>query len=78
MLRQVTVMTEVRKFLAGILISGAHLDLVCSVLSELFANAIDHGLLKLDSSIKEQPDGFFLFYQMKEEKIKQIDDDALD
>ncbi|MDC5818831.1 SpoIIE family protein phosphatase [Vibrio europaeus] len=75
-LRQVTVMTEVRKFLAGILISGAHLDLVCSVLSELLANAIDHGLLKLDSSIKEQADGFFLFYQMKEEKIKQIDDDA--
>ncbi|NOI79641.1 fused response regulator/phosphatase [Vibrio tubiashii] len=75
-LRQVTVMTEVRKFLAGILTSGAHLDLVCSVLSELFANAIDHGLLKLDSSIKEQPDGFFLFYQMKEEKIKQIDDDT--
>ena len=76
LLREVTVMTEIRKFLAGILISGAHLDLVCSVLSELFANAIEHGLLKLDSSIKEQSDGFFLFYQMREEKIKQLDDTA--
>lgn len=75
-LREVTVMTEVRKFLAGVLNSGAHLDLVCSVLSELFANAIEHGLLRLDSSIKEQPDGFFLFYQMREEKIKQLDDSA--
>ncbi|KJY81817.1 chemotaxis protein CheY [Vibrio galatheae] len=75
-LREVTVMTEIRKFLAGILTSGAHLDLVCSVLSELFANAIEHGLLKLDSSIKDQPDGFFLFYQIREEKIKQLDDSA--
>ena len=75
-LREVTVMAEVRKFLAGVVTSGAHLDLVCSVLSELFANAIEHGLLKLDSAIKEQPDGFFLFYQMREEKIKQLDNSA--
>ncbi|NVD08643.1 fused response regulator/phosphatase [Vibrio sp. JPW-9-11-11] len=75
-LRGVTVMTEVRKFLTGILNGGVHLDLVCSVLSELFANAIDHGLLKLDSSIKEEPDGFFLFYQLREEKLKQLDDSA--
>ncbi|MGX1926331.1 ATP-binding SpoIIE family protein phosphatase [Vibrio sp. NH-7] len=75
-LRSVNVMTEVRQYLSGILYMGAHLDLVCSVLSELFANAIEHGLLKLDSSIKEQPDGFFLFYQMREERLKTLDDDA--
>ncbi|MEL7290306.1 MAG: SpoIIE family protein phosphatase [Pseudomonadota bacterium] len=75
-LRGITVMTEVRKFLTGILNGGVHLDLVCSVLSELFANAIEHGLLKLDSSIKEEPDGFFLFYQLREEKLKQLDDTA--
>lgn len=75
-LREVTVMIEVRKFLTGILSASAHLDLVCSVLSELFANAIEHGLLKLDSSIKEQADGFFLFYQMREEKIAELDDNA--
>ncbi|MDA0128138.1 SpoIIE family protein phosphatase [Vibrio sp. MarTm2] len=75
-LRSVNVMTEVRQYLSGILYMGAHLDLVCSVLSELFANAIEHGLLKLDSSIKEQPDGFFLFYQMREERLKTLDDEA--
>lgn len=74
-LRGISVMTEVRKFLAGILHGGVHLDLVCSVLSELFANAIEHGLLKLDSSIKEEQDGFFLFYQLREQKLKQIGDD---
>ncbi|MFM2587506.1 SpoIIE family protein phosphatase [Vibrio sp. TBV020] len=75
-IRRVTVMTEVRKFLTGILHGGAHLDLICSVLSELFANAIDHGLLRLDSAIKEEPDGFFLFYQMREEQLKELPDSA--
>jgi hypothetical protein len=75
-LRQVNVMTEVRRFLNGIIQGGGHLDLICSVLSELFANAIEHGLLKLNSAIKEEPDGFFLFYQLREEKIRQLDDSA--
>lgn len=76
LLRKVNVMTEVRLFMTGILQGGAHLDLICSVLSELFANAIEHGLLKLDSAIKEEPDGFFLFYQQREEKLKQLDGSA--
>tara|TARA_Y100001956_G_C4128842_1_gene192188 strand:+ start:6905 stop:8542 length:1638 start_codon:yes stop_codon:yes gene_type:complete len=75
-LRSVDVMIEVRQYLTGILYGGVHLDLVCSVLSELFANAIEHGLLKLDSSIKEQPDGFFLFYQLREERLKELDDSS--
>lgn len=75
-IRRVTVMAEVRKFLMGILHGGVHLDLICSVLSELFANAIEHGLLRLDSSIKEESDGFFMFYQLREEKLKELDDDA--
>ncbi len=75
-LRKVNVMTEVRQFMTGILQGGSHLDLICSVLSELFANAIEHGLLRLDSSIKEESDGFFLFYQQREEQLKQLDDNA--
>lgn len=75
-LRSTNVMVEVRQYLTGMLYGGVHLDLVCSVLSELFANAIEHGLLKLDSSIKEQADGFFLFYQQREERLKTLEDSA--
>lgn len=75
-LKSVTIMTEVRQFLVGIVNGGAHLDLVCSVLSELFANAVEHGLLKLDSKIKDEPDGFFAFYQMREERLQALDDDV--
>ncbi|MFB9216154.1 SpoIIE family protein phosphatase [Vibrio sinaloensis] len=75
-LREVNVMVEVRQYLRGVLQAGAHLDLVCSVLSELFANAIEHGLLHLDSKIKEEADGFFTFYQMREERLRELSDGA--
>ena len=64
-------MNEVRRFMTGVM-SGPHLDLICSVLSELFANAIEHGLLNMDSKIKEQPDGFFTFYQLREQKLQEL------
>ncbi|GLT16873.1 two-component system sensor histidine kinase/response regulator [Vibrio zhanjiangensis] len=72
-LKSVTVMNEVRQFISGVM-SGPHLDLVCSVLSELFANAIEHGLLSMDSRIKEEPDGFFTFYQLREQKLQELPD----
>ncbi|SDG82835.1 Serine phosphatase RsbU, regulator of sigma subunit [Vibrio xiamenensis] len=76
LIQQVALMNQVRQFLSGLFYGDAHLDLVCSLLSELFANAIDHGLLNLDSKIKENPDGFFQFYQMREEKLQQLDPHA--
>ncbi|MGF1695818.1 fused response regulator/phosphatase [Vibrio kyushuensis] len=75
-LKTVSVLSEVRQYLSGILNGGQHLDLVCSVLSELFANAIEHGLLGLESSLKEDPDGFFEFYQLREERLKALRVDA--
>ncbi|MEH0689290.1 fused response regulator/phosphatase [Vibrio cholerae] len=75
-LRHLSVMAEVRQFLQGMLSGGPHLDLICSVASELFSNAIEHGLLKLDSSVKDDPDGFFTYYQQREDKLKQLEDSA--
>ncbi|EGU29255.1 SpoIIE family protein phosphatase [Vibrio scophthalmi] len=75
-IKSVSLMTDVRRYLMGLINDGTHLDLVCSVLAELLSNAIDHGLLNLDSSIKEQPDGFFLFYQLREDKLAELDKDA--
>jgi serine phosphatase RsbU (regulator of sigma subunit) len=39
------------------------------IISELFANALDHGVLKLDSSVKASPDGFMRFYQLREDRL---------
>lgn len=73
-LKKTAIMNEVRNIMRGIVSSGAHLDLACSVLSELFANAIEHGLLKLDSALKDDPEGFFAFYELREERMRELDE----
>jgi len=44
-----------------------------TVLTELFCNSLDHGLLQLDSSIKATPEGFMQFYSDKEMLLKDLD-----
>jgi anti-sigma regulatory factor (Ser/Thr protein kinase) len=42
------------------------------VLAELVSNAIDHGLLKLDSSMKAQPEGFQRYLQLRQEVLAPL------
>lgn len=39
------------------------------VLSELFNNALDHGILRLDSCLKHAPDGMEAWLQLREERL---------
>ena len=50
---------------------GAHSELF-TVLSELYNNALDHGLLKLDSSLKDTDDGFFEYFEIRGKKITSV------
>ena len=51
-----------------------HRSNIFLLLSEAYNNALDHGVLGLDSEIKNQEDGFFTFYQMREEALTQLQD----
>ncbi len=42
------------------------------VLSELFNNALDHGLLKLDSMLKNQPDGMELYFTQRSRRLSEL------
>ncbi len=42
------------------------------VLSELFNNALDHGLLKLNSSIKQIEDGMTRYYEEREASLQKL------
>jgi len=48
---------------------NAHRTELFTILSELYNNALDHGILKLDSSMKEKQDGFVQYYQEKEKRL---------
>jgi len=47
---------------------------VHTVLTELFANALDHGILKLDSSLKNSPQGYMDFYKEKQNRLESFQD----
>ncbi len=43
-----------------------------TVLSELFQNAIEHGLLRLDSQLKFGPEGFERFVELRQERLAAL------
>lgn len=48
-----------------------------TVLTEMFANALDHGVLKLDSSMKSTPHGYMEYYQEKQKRLESMQDGHL-
>ena len=49
--------------------TSGHRERMFTVLSELVSNAIDHGVLELDSKMKRAPDGFLQYYQARAERL---------
>ncbi|WP_428604736.1 ATP-binding SpoIIE family protein phosphatase [Sedimenticola sp.] len=49
-----------------------HRRLLFTLLSELYVNALDHGLLKLDSSIKHASDGFSAYFSQREQRLQNL------
>lgn len=43
-----------------------------SVLTELYLNALEHGILKLDSEIKQADDGFINYYNLREKGLLSL------
>jgi two-component system, HptB-dependent secretion and biofilm response regulator len=51
-----------------------HREKVYTILAELFSNALDHGLLHLDTKTKKTPEGFILYYSQREERLATLKD----
>lgn len=50
------------------------LQRVFTVCTELFVNALEHGVLALDSTIKDNDDGFIHYYNEKEQRLARVDE----
>lgn len=46
--------------------------LLAAVVSDLFSNALEHGLLELDSSVKQDELGFAHYYQLREQALNEL------
>ena len=47
------------------------------VLTELFSNALEHGLLGLASDIKQRPNGFFEYYAARQQRLDALEEASL-
>jgi CheY-like chemotaxis protein len=43
-----------------------------TILTEIYANALDHGILKLDSAMKNSPEGYLQYYQEKQARLETM------
>jgi len=50
---------------------------VCMILSELITNGIDHGLLCLDSRLKNSANGFQQYYDLRNERLSKLSGESL-
>jgi len=50
---------------------------IFTVVSELFNNALDHGLLELESELKEGSEGFVHYYMEKERRFEALDQGSI-
>jgi len=51
----------------------AHKSFLFTILSELLTNSLDHGLLGLNSSIKNEPEGFALYFKERKKALAFIE-----
>lgn len=49
-----------------------------TVLTELMNNALEHGLLKLDSALKSDPEGFLVYYEERERRLSAMNQGHID
>jgi CheY-like chemotaxis protein len=50
-----------------------HLQPLYTILTELYVNALDHGILKLDSTLKSTPEGFGVYFNEREKRLETLE-----
>ncbi|CAN0486397.1 unnamed protein product, partial [Phaeothamnion confervicola] len=76
-LKRVDVVPIIQEFMARFDPVGALDQPTFVVLSELFNNALEHGLLELDSSIKEEENGHATYARERERRLAALADGVI-
>ncbi len=47
-------------------------SIIHTILTEILTNALDHGVLELDSKMKDSPEGYMKYYQEKTQRLDEL------
>ena len=51
--------------------------IIFTILSELYINALDHGILNLDSTLKATPGGFTTYFTEREKRLRELSEGCI-
>jgi len=71
-LKSVSPVPQIVKILANAVGLDVHQDYISTILSELYNNALEHGLLGLSSQMKASEDGFMEYYMQRESRLAEL------
>ena len=73
-LKSVSPVPQIAKLLANAVGLDVHQDFISTILSELYNNALEHGLLGLSSEMKQSEDGFLEYYTEREIRLAELNE----
>jgi anti-sigma regulatory factor (Ser/Thr protein kinase) len=72
-LRTLDPLPQIMQMLMALQGLHAHRARLYTILAELFANALEHGLLGLDAGLKHTPQGFVAYYTAREQSLAALE-----
>lgn len=72
-LKNTNVVNQVMGFVSSIQGIELHQDKIFMIVSELYSNSLEHGVLGLDSSLKQDADGFEQYYKLREQRLNDVE-----
>ena len=76
-LQATSVVDQIMSFVSALQGIELHQDKIYTIVSELYSNALEHGILRLPSSLKTTADGFEEYYKLRASRLAEITDDAI-
>lgn len=76
-LRSLEVQPMVSSWLTPLHLPADRINEVLTVITELFNNALDHGVLGLDSRLKGSAESFLQYYAMRQERLSNLAEGAI-
>ncbi len=72
-LRSTSVVEQLMAIVGGVEGIERHREKIFTIVSELYSNALEHGVLGLDSALKGTADGFEQYYRQREQRLSRLD-----
>lgn len=57
--------------------AGEHWHSLFTIITELFVNALDHGVLAIDSSLKDSVEGFSLYFKERTKRLESLSEGSI-